>query len=128
MNNKGQTLALFVILLPVLLLLLVLIIDIGKVIVEKLELNNINQIVLEYGLDNIEKEDIYDEMLELVRLNKNDVDVIDINITSDKISLTLIDSVDFMFKKIVDINRFKIKSSYVGYIQDGEKRIERVGG
>ena len=128
MNNRGQTLALFVILLPVLLLLLVLIIDIGKVIVEKLELNNINQIVLEYGLDNVEKENIYDEMLELVRLNKNDVDVIDINITSDKISLTLIDSVDFMFKKIVDINRFKIKSSYVGYIQDGEKRIERVGG
>ena len=128
MNNRGQTLALFVILLPVLLLLLVLIIDIGKVIVEKLELNNINQIVLEYGLDNVEKENIYDEMLELVRLNKNDVDTIDINITSDKISLTLIDSVDFMFKKIVDINRFKIKSSYVGYIQDGEKRIERVGG
>lgn len=128
MNNKGQTLVLFVILLPVLLLLLVLIIDIGKVIVDKLELNNINQIVLEYGLDNIEKENIYDEMVELVRLNKNDVDTIDINITSDKISLTLIDNVDFMFKKIVDINRFKIKSSYVGYIQDGEKRIERVGG
>ena len=50
-NNRGQSLALFVITLPVLLIVLVLVIDIGRVISLKQELNNISELVLDYGLD-----------------------------------------------------------------------------
>lgn len=127
MNNKGQTLALFVILLPVLLLLLVLVIDIGKIIVKKMELDNISEIVLEYGIDKIEEENVYEEMINLVKLNNADIDKINIDIREDRIYLSLSDSGNFIFKKIINSNRFDLKSYYVGYVIDGEKRIERVG-
>ena len=128
MNNKGQTLALFVIFLPVLLLLLVLVIDIGKAIVKKVELNNINEIVLEYGLDNLDKENLKDDLINLVKLNNSDIDQINIDIVDNKIYINLLDNNDSIFKKIVSISKFNIESNYVGYIINNEKRIERVGG
>lgn len=53
LNNKGQSLILFIIVLPILLFVLILVIDIGKVIVLNQELNNISEIVLDYGLDKL---------------------------------------------------------------------------
>ena len=128
MNNKGQTLALFVIFLPVLLLLLVLVIDIGKAIVKKVELNNISEIVLEYGLDNLEEENLEDDLLNLVKLNNSDINQIDIDIVDNKIYIRLLDNSDSVFKRIISTNKFDIESNYVGYIVDDKKRIERVGG
>ena len=127
MNNKGQTLVLFVVVLPILLLVLVLVIDIGKIIVKKLELDNISEIVLEYGIGKLGEENIYDDMFNLVKQNNNDIDKINIDIREDKIYLSLSCDGEFIFKKIIDSNRFKIESNYVGYFIDGEKRIERVG-
>jgi len=126
-NNKGQTLALFVIILPILLLLLVLVIDVGKMIELKLELNNISKIVLDYGIDNIEKENIKDELINLVKLNKDDIDEIDISIVNDRIYLELEDNVQGLFSGIINATLFEIETSYVGYIDNGEKRIERMG-
>lgn len=120
-NNKGQTLTLFVVILPVLLLLLVLIIDVGKMIVSKLELNNISEIVLDYGLDNLEKENLHDDLMRLVKLNHQTVDV-NINIVDSKIYINLSNDSKSLFRNLINI-----KSSYVGYIVDNEKRIERLG-
>ena len=55
LNNRGQSLVLFVITLPVLLIVLVIVIDIGRVISLKQELNNISELVLDYGLDYLSK-------------------------------------------------------------------------
>lgn len=126
-NNKGQTLALFVIILPVLLLLLVLIIDIGKMIVLKIELNNISKIVLDYGIDNIDNENIKDELVNLVKLNKDDIDEIDIEIVNDRIYLELEDDEAGLFSGLINTTLFTIETNYVGYINNGEKRIERMG-
>lgn len=128
MNNKGQTLVLFVVFLPVLLLLLVLVIDIGKVIVKKIEFDNINEMVLEYGLDKLGEESLNDDLFNLIKLNNSDIDQINIDIVDNKIYISLLDNNNSIFKKIVSISKFNIESNYVGYIVDGEKRIERVGG
>ena len=71
LNNKGQSLILFVLFIPILLLVLILVIDIGKLINLKTELDNISNIVLDYGLDNLEKEGLTQELEELVKLNKS---------------------------------------------------------
>ena len=126
-NNKGQTLALFVIILPILLLLLVLIIDVGKVIVLKLELNNISKIVLDYGLDNMENEFLSDELINLVKLNKDDIHEIDIKVVDDRIYVGLETSLEGLFSKLVNVNLFDVETNYVGYIDNDEKRIERLG-
>ena len=127
LNNKGQSLVLFVIVLPILMLILVLVIDIGKVIVLKQELSNISEIVLDYGLDKIDEDEIEVELKEIVKLNKDDIDKINLYIEDEKIYLELEDKSEGIFSGFVDISIFNIKTSYVGYIENEEKRIERLG-
>ena len=127
MNNKGQTLALFVVILPVLLLLLVLIIDVGKLIVLKLELSNISELVLDYGLDHLDDEDLTDDLVSLVDMNKDDIDKVHIYIIDNKIYINMLHNNEGLFKKVSNITIFTVKTSYVGYIENEEKRIERLG-
>lgn len=127
LNNKGQSLVLFVIVLPILMLILVLVIDIGKIIVLKQELSNISEIVLDYGLDKIDNLEIEIKLEELIKLNKNDIDMIHLYIEDEKIYIELEEKSDGIFSGFIDIPLFNIKTSYVGYIENEEKRIERLG-
>ena len=69
MNNKGQTLVIFVIILPILLIMLTLVIDLGLLYIEKRNIdNNVYDGVL-YYLENIEENNIKDKTYKL--LNKN---------------------------------------------------------
>ena len=128
LNNKGQSLVLFVVVIPILLFILILVIDIGKAINLKQELNNINRIVLDYGLDKIGEENLNVELTELVKLNNNDIDEVDIKLDNDKIYLNISCNMDLIFISLGDLSLFEITSSYVGYIYDGNKRIEKVSG
>ena len=127
LNNKGQSLVLFVIVLPILILLLILVIDIGKIIVFKQELNNISELVLDYGLDNFDSENIENELVNLIKLNKNDVDNINVYIEDDKIYVKLSEKCDGIFSLFIDLSIFNVNSFYMGSIIDDEKRIERMG-
>ena len=127
LNNKGQSLVLFVVVLPILMLVLILVIDIGKIIVLKQELNNISEIVLDYGLDNLDKEELVSELKELVQMNKRDIDKINVSIEDDKIMIELTDKSEGIFSGFVDIGIFDVSTSYVGYIENEIKRIERLG-
>lgn len=128
LNNKGQSLILFIVILPILLLILVLVIDVGRIIVLKQELDNINKIVLDYGLDNLDMDDLNNKMVELVKLNNNEIDDININLEEDKLYIELNMDTGGMLSGLVDISIFDIKSSYVGYIKDDKKIIERISG
>ena len=44
LNNKGQSLVLFIVIIPIIIGIMVMVIDIGNVIYEKQELDNINKI------------------------------------------------------------------------------------
>ena len=128
LNNKGQSLVLFIVVLPVLLLILVLVIDIGRIIVLKQELDNINKIVLDYGLDNLDNENLNEEMIKLIKLNNDEIKDININLDENKIYLKISMDTDGMLSGLVNISMFDINSYYVGYIEDNNKRIERVSG
>lgn len=128
LNNKGQSLVLFIIILPILLLILILVLDIGKTLTIKKELNNINDIAMNYGLDNLDKENLEDELVELIKLNKNDIDNIEVNINDEKINILMEEKIDGIFTNFIEIPIFNISLSYVGYIDDGVNRIERMGG
>ena len=123
MNNKGQSLVLFVLVIPITFMVLLMVYDIGNMVLLKNELNDINYLVVDYGIDVMTLDDKEEKVRELINKNKSDIDNIDINFEDDKIYVTLEDSVDMT--AINNIKIFKIKSSYVGYIQNGEKIIER---
>ena len=127
LNNKGQSLILFIIMLPILLLILILGIDVGGAIVLKQELVSISDVVLDYGLDNIDKENLEIDLEKLAKLNKNDTDKIEIQIDDGKIYMGMIDTYDGILSNMINIPIFKVKTSYVSYIENNEKRIERIG-
>lgn len=100
LNNKGQVLVFFVLLIPIFLLILVLVIDIGNVSYQKNSLNNICKLASEESLniDDIKLEDY-------IRLNDNDID--DILIEEDKIRLKK--SVKGILSQIVNIEIFDVE-------------------
>ena len=53
-NNKGQSLVMFVLIIPIFLLILTLVYDVGNAIYEKDRLSNTNYLTIEYGLNNID--------------------------------------------------------------------------
>lgn len=144
LNNKGQSLILFVIILPILIFILVFVIDIGKVLVLKQELSNISEIVLDYGLDklnindsddvnvilfdNIDIVNLENELIEIIKLNNKEIDLIDVRISNNMIYVVLEEKEEGIFSSIVDISIFNVKTSYVGYMDDNKKKIERVRG
>ena len=126
LNNKGQSLVMFVLLIPIFLLIMIMVVDIGKMILLKQELNNINYMAIDYGLDKINEEDIEISISEIIKKNKSDIDNIDISIVDNKLYIELEDSVNNTMKLFDNVDLFYVKSYYVGYIEN-DKRIIKEG-
>ena len=123
MNNRGQSLVTFILVIPIMLLIFFGLYDIGNMVILKNELRNISYIVLDYGIDNIDNDDVIIDMNALVIKNKSDID--DVSIVKDdedKLHIVLYDSVN---TKISFSNIFKLKVAYVGYMNEDKKVIER---
>lgn len=125
LNNKGQSLIMFIIIFPIFLFIITLIYDVGNAIYEKNSLSNINYIVVEYALlniDTIREEDIVD----LINENDNDVNDISIMIINNSVDITLEKDIKGVFGKIFDFNLTSVRSEYKGEIIDNKTKIERV--
>ena len=122
MNNKGQTLVLFVLILPIIIFIMLLVIDVSNMFITKQELNNINKIVLNYGLDIIEEENIDSKLEELI--NKNiSVNEHTVKIENGTIEKKLKKNIQgIVTKKKI----YEVKSTYKGYIEEDKKVISRV--
>ena len=72
LNNKGQSLVMFIILIPIFLLIITLVYDVGNALYEKNRLSNTSYMVIEYGLDNINDIDEND-LINLVLKNVYDL-------------------------------------------------------
>ncbi len=124
LNNKGQTLVLFVLLLPIMLFVMVLVFDIGKFLCEKQDLDQVSSMVVRYGVDHVEEEDIENELMTLLLLNCDDVSSISVSVDEDYVSVDLMKKSSSIFGNVFDIDFLDIRSSYVGYVLD--HKIERI--
>lgn len=125
MNNKGQTLVMFVILLPIFLLIITLVYDFGNALYEKERLDNTNYMVIEYGLDNIDNISEND-LIDLVMKNTSNLDSIYVLIDDSKITIKLSKNVRGIVGGIFGFKLIEINSNYEGNISQNEKRIERI--
>ena len=116
MNNKGQTLAIFVIFLPLLIILLAGVYEVGSIYYEKNKLDNINVIVIKYGIKNIK-----DKIQNLISKNDKKIKINKINITNNDIEINLEKRINTTFSKIIGIKHYDIKSYYIG----NEKEIKK---
>ena len=126
LNNKGQTLILFILLLPVMLFVVVLVIDIGNLMTEKHDLNNINYIVIDYGLSNLSQENLKESIENYIKLNDKEINQIKVEISENNIIINLSKKENSMLGHILNLEEVEIVSSYKGSIVDEKKVIERL--
>ena len=123
LNNKGQSLVMFICLLPILLLIVLAIVDVSRMVIEKNKLNNINYMVIDSILSDKNVTD--DDIRDLIIKNKSDIDKINIQHDDDKLHITLIAQGDSILPVLNNLKIYRIKSSYVGYVEDDKHVIER---
>lgn len=125
LNNKGQSLVLFVLLMPILLMVMVLVYDGGIALYEKEKLDNVNDIAVNYGLDNIGTISESD-LIDLIVKNTDDVQQIEVIINGSEITSSIEKKNKSIIGQFMRIKVFEITSKYQGKIVDDKKEIERV--
>lgn len=125
MNSRGQSLISFVLIIPIILMILFMVYDIGNMVLLREKLDNINYITIDYGLDKLEDNDLANKINEMIKKNKDDIDIINIGISDGKIRIVLEDRLDNKLSLINKFKFFNVKSSYIGYIENDKKIIRR---
>lgn len=125
MNNKGQTLVIFVVFLPILILLIATVIDISLMYSEANELNNINKLVINYGLSNIEENNLENKLEKLSKLNDDNINEVNIKIEKNKIIIILEKKEKSIFGNVIGLKEYKIKSKYSGELINNKKVIKK---
>ena len=123
LNNKGQVLVCFVIMLPILLLAITLIVNLGIYGIEKRKVSNTVKDTIKYGLNHIDDDNVRDTMRALIIQNIDDINASDINITTSngyiKINVTKTEKALFSGFN----NNLQIDVTYSGNISDNGIKI-----
>lgn len=125
LNNKGQSLVMFIIIIPIFCLILTLVYDVGMAIYEKNRLSNTTYMVIEYGLDNIN--DVNESnLIELIQKNTDNLSYIYVVIEDSQIEIMLSKNIKGIVGKMFGFNLVEVNTCYEGKIVNGEKKIERI--
>ena len=124
-NSKGQTLVIFVVFLPIILLLMATIIDMGIMYYNKNQLDNLNMMVIEYGINNFENNNLNEKLNNLIDKNDNKIINKNINIKDNQLEIILEKNIESTFGKVIGLDEYKIKSHYVGTNEKDKKEIKK---
>lgn len=126
LNNKGQSLAIFAIFIPVFIMIGTLVVDVSFAKYQSRKLNNITKQVVRYGLNHIDDEP-YSNMVDLIYQNDDEVDSYNINLNSEerKVEVSISKSTKGFFGSIVGKEIYKEESSYIGYFENDKMIIEK---
>ena len=103
-----------------------MVVDIGNLVNNKIEINSVNKLAISYGIDNIDKDNIENEIKNIINKNHKDIDDIKISIQDEKISIDLKCYSKSIFGNIIGTKGYLIESSYKAYMDSDKKRIEKV--
>ena len=124
LNNKGQSLVMFVCLLPMLLIIILLVVDYGRVNSTKEKLDSINKLGIDYLKENGSSTTAIANVTDII--TKNDSSIQNIKVEkidrSNNIKITLTKEINSTFTKISSKFKYEIASIYE---IDGDK-IKRI--
>ncbi len=126
-DSRGQVLVAFVLLIPVILMLLALIVDVGFLYVEKRNTDNVVKDIISYGLDNLNLEEgtLQTKLTKLVNSNLDDVQRLNIEINSSSIEIDITRNKQSIFSNVYKDASYQITANYVGDITDSIKDIRK---
>lgn len=125
LNHKGQSLVLFILILPILLGIVTLVADLGKAMTIKNDLDNITELVLEYSLEAETPEEKLKLSQTLMTYNTKDLNS-QITLEEDILTITTKTYSQGILSNIINIKGFLVESKYRGYIDQGKKQIEKI--
>lgn len=128
MNRKGQVLVSFIIFIPIFLIILALIVEIGNLVLQKNRIDSISYIILDYTLDNIDSIDVLDKGTYLLLENDNNIVINSYTIEDNKIYLNITYKVEGIFSNIINTDNFILNNKYIAYFQDNKKIIDKKAG
>lgn len=123
LNKNGQTLILFVILIPIILGIFALVVDVGVVVSSKSHLKEVTKTVIRENVQNIDS-DTEEKIKKLLIKNEINVDNLETEIIDNKIRIKNEIEVQSVFGSIVGIKNYKIKIDILGYMENDKFIIE----
>lgn len=125
LNNKGQSLVMFVLIIPIFLLIITLIYDVANAIYEKDRLSNTIWIAIDYGLDNI-NDITKEELNDMIISNVDGLNYIDVIVNDNEIVVKASKKVKGIIGKMFHFELTTINCNYKGTLIDDKKEIERI--
>lgn len=122
MDSKGQTLVIFVLILPILLLLFALIWEVGNLGLTINKYETEIKDTIEYGLNHLDDENLEEVLTNLLKANlEGDISV---EINNQVIKVNVKQKYDALFNNLLN-NRFDIDLTYNGYIENNKFIIQK---
>lgn len=122
LNNKGQSLVMLVLIIPIFLLIITLIYDVANAIYEKDRLSNTIWIAIDYGLDNI-NDITKEELNDMIISNVDGLNYIDVIVNDNEI---VVKASKKVIGKMFHFELTTINCNYKGKLIDDKKEIERI--
>ena len=122
MDSKGQTLVIFVLILPILLLLFALIWEVGNLsfTINKYEIEI--EDTIKYGLNHLDDENLEEVLTNLLKANLDGK--ISVEINNQAIKVNVKQKYDAMFNNLLN-HKFDIDLTYNGYIENKKLIIQK---
>ena len=115
LNNKGQTLIMFILLIPLILVIMALVIDTSFVYKEKIKFQSVTKTIMKTTYENKDTTDFNDKTINLYKKNGIDTNNIVIKVNSDSIVIKNQTKVKSVFGNIIGIKNYEVKFSYKIY-------------
>ena len=125
LNNYGQSLVMFVFVIPIILLVLILVYDVGNAIYEKNRLSNTCYLAADYALDNIDTISD-DDVINYIIDSGDKLNNISVTIDDGTIVIDVTKNINGVIGTNFSFDLIELKVKYVGSIKEGKKSIERI--
>lgn len=122
MDSKGQTLVIFVLILPILLLLFALIWEVGNLGLTINKYETEIKDTIEYGLNHLDDENLEEVLTNLLKANLDGK--ISVEINNQAIKVNVKQKYDAMFNNLLN-HKFDIDLTYNGYIENKKLIIQK---
>ena len=122
MNNKGQALVAFVLLLPIMFLLFAIVFDLGSLGVAKQKYENEIKSTIKYGLNHIEDKDVKEKMQNMLETNIEGNKNIEINDKTIRINIK--NKKESIFPNIIKKD-YDLDITYKGYKENNQIIIKK---
>lgn len=125
LNDRGQTLVLFVLLLPVFILILGFLVDMGNLHIQKRKVDYTIDDTLQYGMEHLDMDEdmLKQELHKLLQLNLKTIEKERIVIENNQITISITKKIETVFGNLFQKEEDTIVIQKKAYFKDEQIRI-----